>query len=178
MSKMIPCIAETGAEDYAELAKLYVREREHLRRSSPAYDPKLATPEGQRERHLRIIDSGGAQLTVWRGAEIAGLLGITNVVRGPLQSANLGYWVRSSFCGEGVGTRAVALGAEYAFGAMSLHRLEAGTRVDNVASQRVLSKNGFERIGVAREYLRLDGFWTDHILFQRIARACRSDEDA
>lgn len=175
---IVCCLAETEAEDYAELARLYLTEREHLRLSSPAYDPKLATFEGQRERHLRIVDSGGSLLTVWRGAEVAGLLEITNVVRGPLQSANLGFWVRSSLCGLGVGTRAISLGADHAFGAMRLHRLEAGTRVDNVASQRALSKNDFERIGVARAYLRLDGIWTDHILFQRINGGFRSGEDA
>src|SRR6476646_10044040 len=46
---------------------------------------------------------------------------------------------------------------------------EAGTLVDNVASQRVLEKNGFERIGLARAYLRIAGAWRDHILFQRVA---------
>jgi ribosomal-protein-alanine N-acetyltransferase len=50
-----------------------------------------------------------------------------------------------------------------------MHRLEAGTLVDNVASQRVLEKNGFERIGLARAYLRIAGEWRDHILFQRVA---------
>jgi ribosomal-protein-alanine N-acetyltransferase len=50
-----------------------------------------------------------------------------------------------------------------------MHRLEAGTLVDNVASQRVLEKNGFERIGLARAYLRIAGAWRDHILFQRVA---------
>jgi ribosomal-protein-alanine N-acetyltransferase len=41
--------------------------------------------------------------------------------------------------------------------------------VDNVASQRVLERNGFERIGLARRYLHVGGDWRDHILFQRTA---------
>ena len=56
-----------------------------------------------------------------------------------------------------------------AFGPLGLHRVEAGTLVDNGASQRVLEKNGFERIGVAPSYLRIAGAWRDHILFQRLA---------
>jgi [ribosomal protein S5]-alanine N-acetyltransferase len=41
--------------------------------------------------------------------------------------------------------------------------------LDNLASQRVLDKNGFERIGIARRYLRIDNCWQDHILFERLA---------
>ena len=59
--------------------------------------------------------------------------------------------------------------AERAFGRLGLHRLEAGTLVDNVASQRVLEKNGFELIGLARNYLHIAGAWRDHLLFQRTA---------
>jgi ribosomal-protein-alanine N-acetyltransferase len=40
--------------------------------------------------------------------------------------------------------------------------------VDNVASQQVLVHNGFERIGLARRYLRIAGRWQDHVLFQRL----------
>jgi ribosomal-protein-alanine N-acetyltransferase len=85
------------------------------------------------------------------------------------QSANVGYWVDRGRNGRGLATRAVAEIVEIAFGETGLHRLEAATRVDNVASQRVLEKNGFERIGIARGYLLIDGEWRDHILFQRVA---------
>ena len=56
-----------------------------------------------------------------------------------------------------------------AFGELALHRLEAGTLLDNIGSQRVLEKNGFERIGIARRYLFIGGDWRDHVLFQRVA---------
>ena len=58
---------------------------------------------------------------------------------------------------------------DHAFGQLDLHRLEAGTLVDNLGSQRVLEKNDFERIGLAPGYLKIAGAWRDHILFQRIA---------
>lgn len=46
--------------------------------------------------------------------------------------------------------------------------MEAGTLVDNLASQRVLTKAGFERFGLAPRYLHIDGAWRDHRLFQRL----------
>jgi len=45
--------------------------------------------------------------------------------------------------------------------------LEAATLVDNVASQRVLERNRFHRIGLAPRYLQIAGVWRDHLLFQR-----------
>jgi len=50
--------------------------------------------------------------------------------------------------------RAVCEGARTA---LRLHRLHTGTLPDNVASQRVLEKNGFERIGYAPAYRHIAG---------------------
>ena len=57
---------------------------------------------------------------------------------------------------------------ELAFGDWDLHRLEAGTLVDNYASRRVLAKNGFSEIGLAPRYLQIAGRWQDHIFYQRL----------
>jgi [ribosomal protein S5]-alanine N-acetyltransferase len=58
---------------------------------------------------------------------------------------------------------------DYAFGDLDLHRVEAATLVHNVSSQRVLEKNEFERIGLARRFLRIDDEWRDFLLFQKLA---------
>jgi ribosomal-protein-alanine N-acetyltransferase len=84
-------------------------------------------------------------------------------------SANLGYWVAERANGRGFATKAVGELVPIAFGELVLHRLEAGTLVDNVASQRVLEKNGFEQFGIARGYLHIGGQWRDHVLFQLLA---------
>jgi ribosomal-protein-alanine N-acetyltransferase len=71
--------------------------------------------------------------------------------------------------GRGIATQAIDLVCAFAFGEAGLHRVEAGTLVDNVRSQRVLVKNGFRRIGLAPRYLRIAGRWQDHVLFQRLS---------
>ena len=68
---------------------------------------------------------------------------------------------------RGIATAAVGLAVRWAFDERGLHRLEAGTLVDNLASQRVLERNRFARIGSARSYLNIAGEWRDHILFAR-----------
>ena len=61
------------------------------------------------------------------------------------------------------------LAVEAAFQEHGLHRLEAGTLLDNAGSQTVLRRNGFQEIGIAPRYLFIAGDWRDHLLFQRLA---------
>ncbi len=56
-----------------------------------------------------------------------------------------------------------------AFDDLGLHRIQAGTLVDNVRSQRVLERNGFVRFGVAPAYLHIAGEWRDHALYQVVS---------
>jgi [ribosomal protein S5]-alanine N-acetyltransferase len=52
-----------------------------------------------------------------------------------------------------------------AFERLGLHRLQAETLLHNVASQRVLARNGFKPFAIAPAYLSIAGQWQDHILF-------------
>jgi [ribosomal protein S5]-alanine N-acetyltransferase len=124
------------------------------------------TLEAQR---ARIADPGRHFWLILDDGAPAGVIGLSDIVRGPLQRAILSYWVDERRNGRGLASSAVGAVVELAFGELGLHRLEAGTLPDNFASQRVLEKNGFERFGLARRYLLLAGEWRDHILFERNA---------
>ncbi len=97
---------------------------------------------------------------------IAGQITLNNIIRGPLLSASLGYWVAADLNGRGIATAAARDIARIAFGELALHRLEAGTLPHNTASQRVLHHVGFLRYGLAPRYLKIAGEWRDHVLFQ------------
>lgn len=150
--------------DAGELAALLVENREFLAPFEPVRDDRFFTIDGQRER---IENEGSEAFAILAGDRIAGTVTISNIVHGPFQSATLGYWVAERLGGRGLATRAVAEIVEIAFGELGLHRLEAATLVDNFPSRRVLEKNGFEPIGLARRYLKVAGAWRDHLLFQR-----------
>jgi len=96
------------------------------------------------------------------------MIALNDVLRGPLQMGTVGYWVDRRRNGRGLATTALADVVEFAFGEAGLHRLEAGTLPDNIPSQRVLEKNGFEKFGLARELLLIAGEWRDHVLFERV----------
>ena len=155
------------ADDAGELAALLVENRAFLAPVEPDRNERFYTVEGQLER---LGQEGKHVFAILDGEQIAGTLSLSNVVRGPLQSADLGYWVAAKANGRGLATKAVGQLIPVAFGELGLHRLEAGTLVDNLASRRVLEKSGFEEIGIARGYLHIGGEWRDHMLFQLLAR--------
>ena len=158
-------------DDAAPMAAAYTRNRAHLERWDPARDASFYTVEGQRDalaRQLSLVHGGllGAWVIV-RDGDIVGRVNLNNVVRGVLCSAAVGYWVDQGHLRRGLASAAVEHACAEAL-AMGLHRVEAGTMVHNVASQRVLLRAGFEQFGMAPRFLFIAGDWQDHNLYQRI----------
>ncbi|NEA38606.1 GNAT family protein [Streptomyces sp. SID11385] len=156
--------------DAPALLDAYVRNRSHLRPFEPVRTEEFYTLAGQRERLANQLAAQEAgSLFGWvfvDGERIIGTITLSQLVRGPLNSANLGYWVDKEYAGRGLTGAAAAFVVRYANDVLGLHRLEAGTLLDNLASQRVLAKAGFTEYGVAPLMLHIDGAWRDHKLFQ------------
>jgi [ribosomal protein S5]-alanine N-acetyltransferase len=157
------------AADAEELTAVLAANEETFLPVMPDRPADYYTVAFQRDRIARLIASDGWYFAIVEDGAIAGSLNIGDVIGGPVQLANLGYWIDRDRYGRGLATRAVAEACEFAFGDAGLHRLEAGTLPENVASQRVLEKNGFTRYGVARGLVRIAGEWRDHVVFERLA---------
>ena len=156
-------------EDAGELAALYAANRDFLAPYEPVRPPEFFTADGQRDRLARQLADDTHPFAILDDGEIAGTINLFHIVRESLQSGTIGYWVDGSRNGRGLATGAIGEMLAYAFDDLDLHRIEAATLVDNTASQRVLEKNGFERIGLARRLLRINDEWRDFFLFQRLA---------
>ncbi|HEY2355529.1 MAG TPA: GNAT family protein [Gaiellaceae bacterium] len=156
-------------DDAAELAELYAANREFLGPFDPVRPDNFFTAEGQRERLDAQFAGGAHGFAILDGDAIAGTISLFHIIRESLQSCTVGYWIDQARNGRGLATGAVEDVVAYAFGELELHRVEAGTLLDNFASQRVLEKAGFERIGVAPRFLHINGDWRDFVLFQRVA---------
>jgi ribosomal-protein-alanine N-acetyltransferase len=100
---------------------------------------------------------------------LAGRINLHNVLRGPLLSCFIGYWVAQRLSGRGIATEAVRQALDVAFGAIGLHRADAFARADNLGSCRVLEKHGFETVGISRRHIHIAGRWRDDVLFQKLA---------
>lgn len=80
--------------------------------------------------------------------------------------ATMGYWVAAEARGQGICTRALRLLTRHALEELELQRVDLVTDPDNLASQRVAEKVGFQREGVLRAHLRHpDGRIRDSVMF-------------
>jgi RimJ/RimL family protein N-acetyltransferase len=80
--------------------------------------------------------------------------------------ATMGYWVTAQERGSGTCTRALRLLTRHALDDLRVQRVDLITDPDNVASQRVAEKVGFQREGVMRAHLRHpDGRIRDSVMF-------------
>lgn len=162
----------TGS-DAASLAAALTRSRTYMSAWEPRRPDAFYTEQGQRERLAGLLaDRGAGRVMPWVLADeedrTVGGFTLDAIVLGSFRSASLGYWVDVEYAGRGLATTAVRLICDLARDELGLHRVQAGTLLDNVASQRVLAKCGFEEFALAPRYMHINGDWRDHRLFQRI----------
>jgi [ribosomal protein S5]-alanine N-acetyltransferase len=96
---------------------------------------------------------------------IVGYFNISQIIRGPLQSAFLGYGGVAEWSGAGYMTAALRLVVERAFTDLALHRLEANIQPANAASIALVERAGFSHEGFSERYLKIGGRWRDHERF-------------
>lgn len=159
--------------DAAAFARAYERNRDHLERWEPIRPDDFYTEQGQYWRLKKFDEERAAgrveRWTLDRGdAEVYGSLTLSNIELGIFLNARMGYWVDVALNGRGLATASVNAVCDHALERWNIHRVEAGTNVDNVASQRVLAKCGFEEIGLSRAHLFINGAWSDSRQFYRI----------
>jgi ribosomal-protein-alanine N-acetyltransferase len=164
-----------GGGDAPLLTRLYAGQRQFMAPFDPPRPESFYSEDGQR-LELELLERERAADRLYRflieaDGRPAGAISVSRITRGPFQNAGLGYWVSRELNGRGIATAAVARVCEWGFGEGGLHRLEAATLVDNVASQTVLRRNGFVEIGMSPRYLFIAGDWRDHLLFAKTADA-------
>lgn len=166
------------------IADYFARNREHLAPWEPPRPDDFFTEsywqrrvlenqeEARLDRNHRWAIVGGPALAhglpVDLSGRVIGTVGLSNVVRGPLQTANLGAGLDRHAEGRGLMYRAAYATLTHGFDVLGLHRIEAGHRVENTRSARLVARLGFERIGHARRYLLIAGEYRDHVLYQKL----------
>ena len=159
------------AADYSAWSQLRAASRAFLEPWEPTWPDDDLTQAAFRRRLKRqeedIARDEAYALLIFDQTSDQLLGGVTlgGVRRGVSQTGTLGYWMGAQHAGKGRMTHAVAATVEFAFARLRLHRVEAACIPDNAPSIALLSRNGFQREGYARGYLKIDGAWRDHVLF-------------
>ena len=94
--------------------------------------------------------------------QIAGVINLSQIIRGAFQSAFMGYYATKSFAHQGIMTQALRQTVHIAFTELQLHRLEANIQPENTASKHLVARCGFRQEGFSPKYLKIMGQWQDH----------------
>jgi ribosomal-protein-alanine N-acetyltransferase len=155
----------------ADLAvAFYSENKEHLEKTAPKWTNDFFELERwklQLQSDLEEFDKDQSlKLFVFEKQSnmIIGFVNFNNIVRRAAQYCNVGYSLAESKQGFGYMEEALRHSIKYAFQVLNLHRVMANYMPHNARSGKVLKKLGFTAEGLAREYLRINGRWEDHVL--------------
>ncbi|MEK3699929.1 GNAT family protein [Paenibacillus sp. FSL R10-2199] len=154
--------------DAVELMAMYKRNREFFEEHSPDVPDEFYTEEYQRDKIAQYKEDRAEDerydFLVCHKADhrIIGTVGLSFVVRGPLQSCMIGYSLDKDYNGKGYMTEAVKQVVDYAFEELKFHRITGEASPANPGSIRVLENAGFHKEGIAQRNVKIRGVWEDH----------------
>jgi ribosomal-protein-alanine N-acetyltransferase len=167
-------IRDLRVSDAAAILALRMRNQNHLAPNDPIRPEEFYTITGQQNALSKGIDdwmqdrSYGFGIFLKENDHFIGRVGLNNVVRGPAQFSDIGYFIDMEHTRMGYVSEAVQLVVKFAFEIAKLHRVQAGVMPWNRASIGVMDKTGFEYEGLARQYILINGKWEDHRIYSRI----------
>jgi ribosomal-protein-alanine N-acetyltransferase len=125
----------------------------NLRGTAEAIERFLSAAHDDRRRTIYVIADNDA---------LAGVITVSEIVRGFFQSAYLSYFALAPHHGQGVMTEGLRQVLRLAFGELRLHRVEANIQPANARSIALVKRCGFELEGYSKRYLKMGGRWRDH----------------
>ncbi|MFE7172546.1 GNAT family N-acetyltransferase [Streptomyces sp. NPDC057616] len=159
------------AADAPALAAHLTRDAEQFARWQPARPEGFHTAEHQAARIEQLLAThragGGWPGVIVAGGAVIGQVTVSTVLHGPLQKGFLSYWLATTAQGHGHAAAAVAQVLDVMRDELGLHRAEAHTQLENLASHAVLRRNGFTPWGVAHAHIHIGGTWRDELFWER-----------
>ena len=77
--------------------------------------------------------------------------------------ANIGYFLKKQFWGNGYGTEAASLMIQYCFEKIKLHKVTAGCDAENRSSEQVMIKCGMKKEAEYKRHVLINGEWRDRL---------------
>jgi RimJ/RimL family protein N-acetyltransferase len=101
---------------------------------------------------------------------VIGKIDLDHIRRGPFSTGDLGYLLDRRHEGQSIMRRAMEEVLSMAFTDFKLNRVQAAIMPENNRSAGLVQRLGFREIGLAERYLKLNGDWRDHLLFEMVSR--------
>ena len=144
--------------------------REYFERNLPPRPGNYFDPEGFKEITMELLteqEDHDAYMHLIRDSQgvMVGRINL-NVLESDRKTAELGYRIGENFTNLGYASKAVKLVLDKAFHTYGLDRIIAGTAMDNLASKRVLLKNGFTFSKMIENDLQINNEWVHTAVFE------------
>ncbi len=142
-----------GVERAQELTDLVHANFEHLRPWLPWVNPNYSQESATNFIRMGIEgfrNKNSLQAWIIENDEIIGGIGF-NKIDGQNNSVEIGYWLTADACGRGIITDACRAIIGYAFERLGIHRIVIRCASENIKSQAVPMRLGFEKEGVMRD---------------------------
>ena len=168
-----------------QVTAFYRKNAAWLQQFEPTHEPGF-TREAYQRRLLREDAARahkGESLRYWFAAKddpktTIGCVVLDHISFGALQSCVIAYKLDRDAQHQGYATEAVSYMTDIAFSVLKLHRVEALIMPRNGPSLALARRCGFSEEGLAKQYLRINGVWEDHIRMVRLAPENREEDNA
>lgn len=88
-----------------------------------------------------------------------------NCINHALKKVEIGYWLRQSYQGKGIITRAATHLINHAFTTLNMEKVEIRAAVNNTASRKVCERLGFTLEGILTHAELVNGNILDHAIY-------------
>lgn len=159
-----------GPQDAVLMQLYYVENWRFLKPWEPTRGESFFTTDGWRQTLARynqnFLEGRSANFAALNLAqnEVIAVANFSSIVKSPAKSCNLGYSIAQKYQGNSLMYEILSTIIPYVMRTFDLHRVNANHMPNNERSAKLLRRLGFEREGYAREFLKIDGQWQDHIL--------------
>lgn len=153
-----------------ELYELVARNREHIAKFLPWAKSMLNAQmeEGfNRKMMLESAQGTGQFFLIAYDNQIIGTIDFHNVQRETHQG-EIGYWLDEAFNGQDIMTKTVNFLIQYAFEVLNFNKVTLQAVVENIASNKVALKCGFELVGVKHQDFLLYDKLCDMNLYEKL----------
>jgi ribosomal-protein-alanine N-acetyltransferase len=155
----------------SELCAFFQRNRLFFDATNPATPDSQLCEEAFARRAIVTESLFDAGLTVNLAVALRSSMDIpiaticfSDIARNIVQSCVLGYALDQSLQGQGLMTEALRTAVAYMFDLQRIQSIRASYWVENVRSERLLNRLGFQKVGLMPASLFFNGAWRDHIL--------------
>lgn len=152
------------------------KSRHHLRQWLPWLDGINSKHDSRKfiEYAIQLLDERKAMIFgIFADDQLAGTLGF-NQIDWQNKVAHVGYWLGSSYTGQGIMTSSVRRLLAYSFNELALNRVEIRCATENHKSRSIPERLGFTEEGRIREGEWLYDHYVDHIVYGMLSREWES----